>query len=91
MEELNFLHYIMIFLGFVGCIRLIVENSFMTFVWVSVACLIIGGGFWGLHGAFWTWAIIMILASGGSAEKMGSTGTAYVNGKTYNLTERKDK
>ena len=91
MEELNFLYYIMIFFGVAGCLRLIIEASFMTFVWVSVACLAIGGLLWGWAGAFWTWAIIMMCAAGGSAEKMGSTGTAYVNGKAYNLTERQDK
>lgn len=91
MEELNFLHYIMIFFGIVGCLRIIVEASFMIFGLVSVACLVIGGALWGYEGAFWTWSIIMMLAAGGSAEKMGSTGTAYVNGKAYNLTERKDK
>ena len=82
-----------LFFGFMGTVGLGVKCD--SWIWPTIlvgGCWFIGYIGNGWAGAFWTWAIVMsIIGLSGSEEDSPSTGTAYVNGKAYNLTERKDK
>lgn len=88
---MEFLYILFIIIGAFASWAVIDKLSWEAWLMVSVGAVIIGGFFWGWEGAFWTWSIVMLFACKGVQEDSPSTGTAYVNGKAYNLTERKDK
>jgi hypothetical protein len=88
---MEFLYILFIIMGAFASWAVIDKLSWVSWLVISVGAVTIGGALWGLEGAFWTWSIVMIIACKGVQEDSPSTGTAYVNGKAYNLTERKNK
>ena len=84
---MEFLYILFIIMGAFCSWAVIDELSWVAWLVISVGAVAIGGFFWGWEGAFWTWSIVMLIANKGiQDDKIPSTGTAWVNGKAYNLS-----